>query len=210
MTEFYFVRHGKTENNHLQRFNGSNVESPLTPAGIEAIKQTGLALANVSFDAAFTSPQPRAYQTAELLRAPNVSLQANALQVAPAFKEINFGAWDGKSITETQSDPQFENYFHHPERFDPTKIQAESYVDLKQRGLQGIKKIQQQYPTGNVLIVSHGVLLLTLLNTLVGVPISEIRKQKIVPNASLTVLSQQPDGTFLVKCWGKTFASESD
>jgi probable phosphoglycerate mutase len=67
VTEFYFVRHGKTEINAEGRFNGGKVDSPLIASGVEATKRMAQHLKNVRFDRALSSPQMRAQTTAKII-----------------------------------------------------------------------------------------------------------------------------------------------
>ena len=88
--------------------------------------------------------------------------------------------------------------------FDAKKIHAESYIDLIARSTRVIEDAKNALPDGNVLVVSHGILLMALLNTLKGVPLAKIRESGIVDNSSLTILNYT-NNNVLFELWGQSF-----
>jgi len=204
VTQFYFVRHGKTEINAEGRFNGGTVDSPLIPSGVEATKRMGQALKTVQFDLALTSPQMRAQTTAKIILAENT--QSPTVKVMEGLREMRLGDWDGQKIDQiTEAYPEdLKNYRTRPDLFAAEKFQAESYPSLIARSTKVIEEVTKEYPSDNVLVVSHGILLMALLNTLKGVPLAKIRESGIVDNSSLTILNHSKEET-IIKTWGQTF-----
>lgn len=81
----YLLRHGETEWNVQHRVQGA-LDSPLTENGIQQAKNAAKRLAKVEFDAAFTSPSPRAYRTAQIIAGPHKGLviqKENSLREFP-------------------------------------------------------------------------------------------------------------------------------
>nr|WP_137618070.1 histidine phosphatase family protein [Enterococcus xiangfangensis] len=204
VTQFYFVRHGKTVINAEGRFNGGSVDSPLNPSGIAATKRMAQHLKTVSFDLALTSPQMRAQTTAKIVL--EESLNPPALTIIEDLREMHLGDWDGKNIAQiTAAYPEeLKNYRTHPELFNAEKIHAEAYSSLIARSTKVIKEVTETHPTDKVLVVSHGILLMALLNTLKGVPLAKIRESGIVDNSSLTILNHSKDQMFF-ETWGQVF-----
>lgn len=66
----YFARHGKTMLNTVDRSQGW-IDAPLTPAGIEVAEYLGKGLHGVTFDKVYTSTSGRTIETAELILANN-------------------------------------------------------------------------------------------------------------------------------------------
>ena len=64
--ELYIARHGETEFNAEGRIQGSGMDSPLTPKGIEQAKTLGKSLEGLTFDAVYSSPLKRATDTVEI------------------------------------------------------------------------------------------------------------------------------------------------
>ena len=62
--EIYFIRHGKTEWNLEQRFQGGQGDSKLLKSSWEDIEKMGHYLRGTHFQAVYSSPLERARQTA--------------------------------------------------------------------------------------------------------------------------------------------------
>lgn len=83
---FYFVRHGETYLNRLGRFQGW-ADAPLTPEGLEIVHQSGRGLADVKFDAVYTSDLGRTIKTAQILLEENHHSQDLTITPMPEFRE---------------------------------------------------------------------------------------------------------------------------
>ena len=64
--KLYIVRHGQTEWNVLEKFQGQ-LNSPLTEAGIEKVRKTAEELKNIVFSKVYTSQVGRTIGTAEII-----------------------------------------------------------------------------------------------------------------------------------------------
>ena len=64
--KLYIVRHGQTEWNVLEKFQGQ-LNSPLTLEGIEKVKKTAEKLKNIKFKAGYTSQMGRTFATAKII-----------------------------------------------------------------------------------------------------------------------------------------------
>ncbi|MFD1671384.1 histidine phosphatase family protein [Agrilactobacillus yilanensis] len=195
MTIFYFVRHGETRINHEARFNGGNVDSPLTPQGILGAQRTGNLLKRVTFDQMVASSLPRAQRTARIILKRNLNCYPEELVLDHRLREIDLGDWDGQKIDSVLAHPQYQAYFKQPEKFDAQAIHAEDFQHLLARANAAITPYIQ--PEANkVLVVSHGSLLLFLIHQLTGGSIATVRKQKMLANSSVTVLQSTTTGPF--------------
>lgn len=203
MTEFYFIRHGVTTMNQQHRFCGSGIDIPLAPIGVAGAKQAGKYLRQVHFTHAYTSPLCRAKVTLEKVLAEN-AVPDVPVTVLPDLREVDLGDWDGDTLAAHENEQQYQYYFKQPERYDATVIHAESYQAMEKRGRQALQQIFAANPTGNVLIASHGVFLTTLLQRVLGVPLSDIRQHGILANTSVTQLSSTDGEHFSRQLWNET------
>ena len=64
--KLYIVRHGQTEWNVLEKFQGQ-LNSPLTLEGIKKVKETAKKLKDIKFKAGYTSEMGRTVATAEII-----------------------------------------------------------------------------------------------------------------------------------------------
>lgn len=203
MTEFYFIRHGVTTMNQQHRFCGSGIDIPLAPVGVAGAKQAGQYLRQVHFTHAYTSPLCRAKVTLETVLAENKRPTVSTT-ILPELREIDLGDWDGDALAAHENEQQYHYYFKQPERYNAAVIHAESYQALEKRGRQALQQIFVENPQGNVLIASHGVFLTTLLQRVLGIPLSDIRQHGILANTSVTQLSSSDGQHFSRQLWNET------
>lgn len=129
---------------------------PLTELGRGQARQLGkgIAAAGLQFDAVYSSPLARAYETAEI-----VSKMLGLSQkptIIESLIERDFGVMTGKptsSIVELCSPDIVQTdtitYFLHPEG-------AETFPHLLARGAKAFKDISQLQQSGTALLVCHG------------------------------------------------------
>ncbi len=90
--ELYILRHGTTQWNKTARLQG-RTDIPLDEEGIRLAKETGDALADVRFDAVYSSPLKRAYDTAKYV----LKDRDLPIQVDERLIEVSFGDLEGMS-----------------------------------------------------------------------------------------------------------------
>jgi alpha-ribazole phosphatase/probable phosphoglycerate mutase len=158
MTILTLVRHGQTDWNLQRRYQGQK-DIPLNEEGIRQAKALAARLAGESFDAIYSSDLQRASQTAkEVHKGRSIDLIMDA-----RLREICFGAWEGELFQEM--------FARYPERFelsraDPSIIMApggESVAQVAARTSALADEISRLYPSGKVLLVTHGMALATLV-----------------------------------------------
>lgn len=91
MTHLYLVRHGETDWNAARRIQGST-DIPLNDIGREQARRTGRLLATRSWDAIYSSPLSRAFETAQIIAA-EVGLDGPVAM--PSVVERAYGAAEG-------------------------------------------------------------------------------------------------------------------
>lgn len=148
MTVFYLTRHGETLFNTQFRYQGW-CDSPLTEKGIEDAKALGIGLKDIPFVHACSSTSERAVDTMELILGDrNVSSEHRK-----DLRETYFGDLEGERIARNGNGWRelFEQGF--------ASVHGESKKESVKRMLNALKSISEQFPKGNVLIVSHGAIL---------------------------------------------------
>ena len=82
------------------------------------------------------------------------------------LKEISFGEWEGKSVARNQMEvpDEFLKFYDDPEHFAGAPG-GESFAEVKERTDNFLKWLvgQEEYEDKNILLVTHGVALATLL-----------------------------------------------
>jgi probable phosphoglycerate mutase len=87
---------------------------------------------------------------------------------------------------------QHKIFIDTPEKFDMEG--AETAQVLSARGAQAVKHIQSQVSTGDVLVVSHGVLIKTIILDVAKQPLSVLWEKPHLNNCCRSVLQINEDG----------------
>lgn len=165
----WLVRHGLTEWNTQQRFCGHS-DVPLSERGRVQARWLAGQLQNEALSTVYTSDLERARETAEMIA--GQSAQAIQVKVSAAWREIDFGAWEGLTYAEIAE--QFKDrlgFFTDPEQCSPPG--GESLAQVLQRvhaELAAIACSDDSPMEGGVVIVSHGGPLRLLLCSILGMP----------------------------------------
>ena len=146
----YLVRHGETDWNLQRRIQGST-DVPLNDTGRAQAKRTGELLANRRWDAVVASPLSRAFDTASIIAA-EVGLPAPTTD--PRLVERTYGDAEGLEISEV--DRRYPGETHVPGR--------EGREDVAARGLEALIDIAEAHPDEDVIVVTHGGLIRSVLH----------------------------------------------
>ena len=146
----YLVRHGETDWNRERRIQGST-DIPLNETGREQASVTGALLASRDWDGVYASPLSRAFETAEIIAR---ELGLPAPQAVPQLAERNYG--DAEGLTGDEIDT----------RFAGTDIPGrETREEVAARALPAIIALAENHPGESIVLVSHGGVIRTILNS---------------------------------------------
>ena len=153
MSLIYFVRHGESVSNVNYIFNNSLEEDPLTEKGILQAKATAKWLADKPIDALYSSPIPRALETAKLI-AEEIK---KPIQVLPQLMEFRIGDLQNKTMND-------ENFFLHDTILNEWKNGlrevsfpgGENHLQLIQRFNEAMRRMVGEHPSGTIAAVGHG------------------------------------------------------
>lgn len=153
--KLYLVRHGETELNVKKVYYGST-DCELTEKGKEQAVSLKTAFASVSLDRVLESPLKRAKTTTDLLLGEK---EVPRLEDG-RLKELDFGGWEGKSYTELQGDPLYEEWCREWKTTRPPR--GECFLDLVQRVRSFYEDLLKREEE-RVLIVAHHAVLQQLM-----------------------------------------------
>jgi len=178
----WLVRHGLTAWNTQQRFCGhSNI--PLSARGRVQGHWLARRLQEETISTIHTSDLARARETAEIIASQRA--QAIQVKVSAAWREMDFGAWEGLTYAEIAE--QFKDqlgFFTDPEQYSPPN--GEPLVHVLQRvqaELVAIASSDNLPMEGDVVIVSHGGLLRVLLCSILGMPLERQWQLRLDPGS---------------------------
>ena len=212
---FYFMRHGETYLNQYNRMQGWS-DAPLTNRGKRDVSRSGAGIANLKFDAVYTSDLRRTFETAQIIMNENQHKDGIKVKAMPEFREIFFGSFEGLDANETwQQLALFLGYkngldysqsnsvvkeLNGMRKMDPYH-EAEDYLMFWTRVERGlIQLINEHRDTGrNILIVSHGLTIRNIIHALI--PDFEIDRH--LDNASISQVSYH-DGFYHLEKFNST------
>lgn len=180
----YLTRHGLTEWNVEKRMHGHK-NANLTDEGIEGAKKLGKRLGNIEFDCIYSSPLPRALDTAKYIRGD----KDTEIVISDFLKEINFGKWEGMLELDAEKDnpEEFYNLWNKPESFEPVEG-GEKIEEVIDRVKTWFFNILQGSQDENILIVTHGVVKRAFYTFLQNKKVENFWDDPHISNTSLTVI----------------------
>lgn len=207
MTIFYCVRHGKTVFNQQGYFQGGTVDSALIEEGINGAIQMGKQLGSIKFDKVLVSPLKRAQDTCKLIL--NENNYQYEILTSPELREMEFGRWEGKREADYRHLEEFQQLVKRPHLYKATICGGETFPELLTRSFQFFEKTAQENPDATILIVSHGLLLQSVIKTIQGVKLDDIRKGTPLKNTSVSIIESTDKGqSFTVNKWNCTELKE--
>ncbi|MGB4658502.1 MAG: histidine phosphatase family protein [Mobilitalea sp.] len=149
--KIYLIRHGETDWNRQGRFQGRE-DIPLNDKGIEQAGKSGSALEGETFKAIISSPLSRAWKTAEII--------AKHVGVANLIREDRITERDFSKVS-GMTPKEREAFYASGEKDD-----KEPWDELSKRMIASIHKYAKQYNNGNIIMVSHGASINSVLSIL--------------------------------------------
>ena len=184
--ELYIFRHGRTVWNAAYRIQGS-ADIDLTEEGIEMAKVTAEAIKDIHFDAIYTSPLKRAYETGCILRGDrNLEIIKDE-----RIRELSFGVLEGTSVDNIKSpecDRRFSVFFSQPELYQRPE-DGESLEELCERTGAFIEDIKKRHRDDErIMIVAHGAANKAMLKHIRGLEMKDFWYGKLQPNCGAAIL----------------------
>lgn len=188
MTTIYLTRHGETEWNLARRLQGQ-LDSPLTDKGKLQAEWLRDRLKDVEFNAIYSSSSNRALDTAHIVK----GHREMPIEKREELREIMMGKWEGQKVKviEKEDPTNFFNFWNKPELF--VTDSGEDFDAVIERTYKILEEIKANH-TGNVLVVSHGIVLKSLLCAVAKKPLSELWEGPFMKQTSLTILEAREDG----------------
>lgn len=183
MLTLYVTRHGETEWNLQRRMQGW-MDSALTPKGTRDAASLGQRLKNVEFKAIYSSSSKRTLRTAELIRGDR------DIPMIPDddLREIHLGEWEGKiaSEIEIEDSEEYGSFWKTPHQYKPKS--GESFYEVHDRVKAVLDRIIAGNTDGNVLIVTHAVVVKIIMSYFKGLSLETLWEPPFVHGTSLCVI----------------------
>jgi broad specificity phosphatase PhoE len=183
-TTIYLIRHGKSIANELHMYHG-HTDYALSETGHNQARDLATKLHGIKFDAIYSSPLIRAYDTIKPL-AEKTGLKITADK---RLMEIYAGAWEDIPFAQLQRDfPEQIEYIIRTEHHVGAEG-IEHYDDMAKRMVSALTDIATAHPGGTVAVASHMQAMRAFICHVNNIPYPQIM-QKIgdIPNATFKIL----------------------
>lgn len=156
-----FLRHGETEAGDALL---GRTDPPLCSAGREAVTREIRAR---GWSAIVTSPLLRARETAAIAALHG----GQTIEIDPAWREIDFGDWDGQPRQSLTGDARLAAFYASPDANPPPN--GESMSEVRARVAAALERIAAR-GQGPVLVVAHGGTIRMALAVLLDLPLERL------------------------------------
>jgi probable phosphoglycerate mutase len=195
MTELRFIRHGETDWNRQNRFQGQ-IDVPLNAAGLAQAQRLAGRLAAEPPALLLSSDLQRARQTA----APLAAAWGLQPMLVPGLREQSFGVLEGLDVPSIQR--------QHPDLWQQWLVQradfslpgGESTRQFHSRVLQAVENLVAEHAGQRLVLVTHGGVLDMLWRTARAEALDGLR-QCAIPNTGINRL-RWTDGQLQIDAWG--------
>ena len=172
MVEIILARHGETDFNAREIFRG-RADVPLNETGLKQARLLGEYLSREKIDVIYSSPLPRAVQTAEAVAAHH----RREVNINDNLNDIDCGEWQGLSVSEVKEryTELYQDWLDTPEQVRLPG--GESLEDVRSRALPFVQDARCE--EGKIVLVSHRVVHKVLMCGLLGLDNSSFWSFKI-------------------------------
>jgi broad specificity phosphatase PhoE len=180
LLKIILVRHGETDWNKAHRVQGSNSDIPLNGIGKKQAASLALRLKEEDIQAVYSSPLQRARDTAQAIARPH----RLEVKVVPDLLEIDAGELEGvpvssigKRLSELLAEMDHDRVPAEGGMLGMIPyIGGESLDAVQQRAWGAVQSIVNGHSDGVIVIVSHYFVIMTVICTVLGLPVSQMRR----------------------------------
>jgi len=154
--KYFLLRHGKTihqteKKDIIYLYPDDDPPCSLLDEGIKQIQSVGETLAEKNIDLIFSSDILRTRQTAEII-AKLIDYDLDKIVYDVRLRDVNWGIFGGKNKEEAWA------YYGNDliKKFALGVPEGESWHECRQRVVEVLKEIENNFENKNILIVSHG------------------------------------------------------
>ncbi|MGK7911022.1 MAG: histidine phosphatase family protein [Synechococcus sp.] len=200
----YLLRHGETTYSQRGGYCG-RLDPELTSSGLAMAQAFSDAYRQLEWAAVFASPMKRTLATAN----PLCAATGMTPQLRDGLKEIDYGNWEDLThdIVRDKYAHEYVAWMTEPAWNAPTG--GETAVQVASRADLVIAEIQETFPDGNILVVSHKATIRIILCSLLGIDLGRYRDRIEMPVASVSVVTFGRYGPMLQRLGDRSHLPEA-
>jgi probable phosphomutase (TIGR03848 family) len=182
MTTVLLIRHAVNDYVKTGKLAGWTPGVHLNEDGVGQAENLGVRLADVPLRALYTSPLERCVETAEAVHKHHPHLTLNMLE---EIKEINFGEWQGMSLSDLRKRKLWDVVQHTPSR--AVFPGGESFAEAQFRSVRAVEHIVKRHRAQLVAIFSHSDVIKLVMAHYLGMHLDTFQRIEISPASISTV-----------------------
>jgi broad specificity phosphatase PhoE len=182
MTAVYVLRHPVTTWNETERYQG-RLQAPLSAQGRQQTQLVSEAFAGQTLEGVYSSPLDRALDLARSI----ADVTGAPLYVDERLTEIAQCPWEGLHVSEIRLryPEMYEEWYQRPDRVRFPG--GENLLEVRDRALSVLQDLFARHPEGQVVMVTHSVVIQVMVATALSLDLRWIHKVR-VSNAGITTL----------------------
>lgn len=188
----HIVRHGQTDWNAQRRIQGQ-LDSQLDEVGQQQAIERGHDFVDMDLTAVYSSSSLRTRQTTELI----LGDRHDMVTFRDDLREVRLGVWQGLYWADVEKEHPEMVKAHDNASQDFNVEGAERSAEVQERGITAIESIIEAHkhsePSDNILIVSHGAIMRTILAYYLAIPLSELINLPPLPNCAHCIIDVNAD-----------------
>lgn len=149
MRAIYLLRHGEPAFKDNRKYCLGRMDLPLSEKGIFQAKGLQDLICGIPDRHVITSPQIRAADTCRYAGIED-------FEIREGFAEIGTGEWDGLAFEEIKKQYPEEYEARGADLLNTAPPGGESFAECYERSAAALAEMLEQYPTGNLVIFTHG------------------------------------------------------
>lgn len=186
-TQIYFIRHGETEYNRLDRIQGRGIDAPLNATGERQAREVGAWLREVSVDVAVSSTLMRARQTASI----SMGREPHEIPAIAELDELSYGAMEGIPVNEQSGAlaDLYDAWARGELHISPEG--GETPIQVFERATGAVQALISAHPGKTLAVFTHGRTLRIVVAGLIGLGLPNMRD---IPHQNGCIYKLRHDG----------------
>lgn len=191
MTRIFFVRHGQTGWNAAFRYQGQT-DIALNEFGLAQAELVARRLKREQIKFVVTSDLCRARVTAEKI----AELCEVPLRIEPAFREINFGLWEGQTYDAVRKKwpDLLQKLYDCPDEI--VIPGGESFNQVQTRAMAAVERLIKEYQDESIVILSHGATIRTIICDALNLGLNQVWNLR-QDNTAVNMIEYVPERAIL-------------
>jgi probable phosphoglycerate mutase len=175
LVKVILVRHGETDWNEVRRIQGGNSNTLLNERGRKQAESLALRLKQEKIQAIYSSPLQRSLDTAKAI----AYYHRLEVGIEPSLREIEAGQLEGVPVSELSKRLDEFLTMSIEGKALPRAPGGESLLEVKERAWDTIQRLIERHPDGVLVLVSHYFTILTVICSVLGLPLSQIGRLRL-------------------------------